>query len=270
MVHCPIVFDRLATTRSVSIAVKTKTDTGRIRYDEIFNSANVRPRPRTESSIIVRNTVLHPVTGPIRPVKIEILPELRGTELLRDHSVLAASAPRLIQQIKLTHDKSDYLWSICENVLLPPSSLNPGMISIYFSNAPKEVTYVYLDNVYIGMLHGSHSRKLDVDFTPFILKGAKHSLSLLTVSMGLAHYSYRLENVVKGLQGSIYFTSKNLGTLCHWKFIPGLYYENIMTGKTSIGAEVAWKPLPTNAIVPPLSWLKLSLPLSSHRMTIHN
>ncbi|TPX35035.1 beta-galactosidase [Synchytrium microbalum] len=241
---------------SVSISVKTKGVNGKSNFTEVFNTAKVTPRLRTSNSLVVRNTVFHAFTKPISPSTIQYLAEPVGTQLLSDQTVVKTTHHGFPPQLKLTKDKTDYLWAVCDDVALPSVKGNPAMISMTFSHPPREITHVYMDDILIGILTDKDKPELKFDVAPFIAKGGNHSLSFLTVSMGLPHYTWHPESAQKGISGHVILSGADI-TVCKWQFIAGLKGEAVIPANVK---KQTWKPLPS--VVPPLSWLRLSFPLS--------
>ncbi len=171
-----------------------------------------------------------------------------------------ADAP--IEQLLLTHDRTDYCW-YTTNLMITPES-GAGTLTLV---GVADIVHIFVD----GQLQATSQVPLLEDrglltgpaFTqsfPLTLTEGSHTLSLLTCAVGLIKGDWMLggQNMVeerKGLWGQARWNNENLSG--PWTMQPGLLGERAALFAAG-GAMVSWHEHWQEAVSRPLSWWRFS------------
>ncbi|XP_020572705.1 beta-galactosidase 16-like [Phalaenopsis equestris] len=145
----------------------------------------------------------------------------------------------LIEQMAATKDSTDYLWYITR--YNNTSDIQNNIIRV---ESLAHVIHAFVNNEYIGTVHGSHGSKAIVLSKAISLKNGQNDISLLSVMVGLPDSGAYLERRVAGLRRVSISNSKNHSedlSNNRWTYQVGLSGEksNIFTEQ---GTKLAdWK-----------------------------
>lgn len=147
---------------------------------------------------------------------------------------------KLIEQMGATKDITDYLWYTTSY-----NKKSGEEKSILDVNSLSHVIHAFVNNEYVGTVHGSHSMKAAVVFNRSIsLNNGHNDISLLSVMVGLPTSGAYLERRVAGLRRVRILNSKSESQDLSnnlWTYQVGLSGEksNIFTEKGAQSAD--WK-----------------------------
>ncbi|TPX31599.1 beta-galactosidase [Synchytrium microbalum] len=265
--------------KSVSVVIMESGRVPRV----VYNTATL---PVVTSSVKWQQISSYNIT--VAPTNISYISEPVGKATVDSAAVYSANP---INQFLITNDTTDYMWYVCSGVTISgcssatskrkrdnttstmdnmlwwerydatTSSKIACQITFSFSDGgPLDLGYAYIDNQYLGMLPGNGTTST---FPVSQLNSSTtHTISILSVSDGIAHYNQHIEAITKGITGRVTVNGNDM-TNCGWNMRPGLRGEQY---QFPTNTTAPWtKPLTNSTVIPslPLTWYKLTFPITS-------
>lgn len=169
-----------------------------------------------------------------------------------------------LEQLRITMDKTDYLWYVRENVHVGSSSTGSGSSSLtvtFGGDSAIDFSHIWLNDTYLGSLN-SVQKTLQVS-NPSPSGVAPGVLSILSTAMGMVHFDPHLENMKKGLTSSVSLNNMDV-TTGSWKHFVGLVGEHLNWNNPSLAVNSSWTSLKSSSsLSKPLTWYYLKFPISS-------
>ncbi|WJX28300.1 hypothetical protein P8452_17039 [Trifolium repens] len=171
------------------------------------------------------------------------------------------TANSLLEQIKVTWDKSDYLWYMTDVNISPNEAfLKNGQSLVLTAMSAGHVLHVFVNGQFYGTAYGSlENPKLTFNGNVKLWVG-NNKISLLSVAVGLSNVGIHYETWNVGVLGPVTLTGLNEGTRDlsrqKWSYKIGLKGEALNLNTVSGSSAVRWAQGPSLSKKQPLTWYK--------------
>ncbi|EFA76539.1 glycoside hydrolase family 35 protein [Heterostelium album PN500] len=148
-----------------------------------------------------------------------------------------------LEQLSLTHDKTDYLWYVTE------INLQVRGAEVFTTNV-SDVLHAYIDGKYQSTIWSAN---------PFNIKSdiplGWHKLQILNSKLGVQHYTVDMEKVTGGLLGNIWVGGTDI-TNNGWSMKPYVNGERLAIYNPNNIFKVDWSSF--SGVQQPLTWYKIN------------
>ncbi|VFR03618.1 unnamed protein product [Cuscuta campestris] len=216
-------------------------------YNVVFNTAKVGTRT-SRTKMLPSNSQLHSWA-----TYHEDIPALEDSSM--------PTANKLLDQISLTKDTSDYLWYITSvDINSSETFLQKGEKLTLIVNSRGDGVHVFVNGKFSGSSYGNSESKRFTFTGQIELKAGKNEIALLSLAMGLPNIGNGFEDRPKGILGPVILKGLNQGnkdlSWQTWKYRVGMRGESMNLFSPKGVSSVHWTGGSSSLVTQQLNWFQ--------------
>eukprot|EP00850_Spirogloea_muscicola_P009760 SM000055S18294 [mRNA] locus=s55:671953:676998:+ [translate_table: standard] len=181
----------------------------------------------------------------------------------------AVEQQRLLEQLHLTRDTTDYLWYTTELEGVTVEEGGGDCLLTVDGLSAANAMHLFVNGRLAGSAVGSARRSFSIR-----LENGTNRIAILSMTVGIWNYGAKFDELEAGVRGKVRVVGLPLGpidlTASPWRHQVGLLGEKDRLYSTKEGANVTWSKNASEASDRPLTWLRAHFdePVGNHPLML--